>query len=90
MSALKGLGIYHDEGSLFPPQKCHGQGRVFLIDEVFALKNYGIELVIIPRNPDREVFHSNARSLCPDALWLPLISVACSLEALWGFCNLYL
>ena len=51
-----------------------GRGETFIIDEMLALKEAGVELLIIPRNPTREVFHQEARVFLENAVWLPLIN----------------
>jgi len=38
------------------------------------LKNVGVNLVIIPRNPPRKVFHKEGVLLLREAIWLPLIN----------------
>jgi len=51
-----------------------GQGETFIIDEMLALKEAGVELLIIPRKPTKQVFHQEAQALLENAVWLPLIS----------------
>jgi len=41
---------------------------------MLAVKEAGAELLIIPRNPTREVFHREAQALLENAVWLPLIN----------------
>jgi len=38
------------------------------------MKEVGADLLIIPRNPSKEIFHKEAESLLSDALWLPLVN----------------
>jgi len=52
-----------------------GRGESFVIDEMRAVKEAGADLMIIPRNPTREVFHQEARPLLENAVWLPLIDL---------------
>lgn len=52
-----------------------GRGEVFILEEMLEAKNQGIDLMIIPRNPPKEIFHENAKGLLNNALWLPLISL---------------
>jgi colanic acid/amylovoran biosynthesis glycosyltransferase len=52
-----------------------GQGETFILEEIFELKCQGIDLLIIPRNPPKEVFHKEAKELLENAVWLPLISL---------------
>ena len=52
-----------------------GRGETFIIDEMLSIKELGLELLIIPRNPSREVFHNEAKSLLQNALWLPLLNL---------------
>jgi len=51
-----------------------GRGETFIMDEMLAVKESGAELLIIPRNPTREVFHQEAQTLLGNAIWLPLLS----------------
>lgn len=53
-----------------------GRGETFIIDEMLALKKAGANLLIIPRNPTKEVFHNEALCLLQNALYLPLISAS--------------
>lgn len=52
----------------------YGRGETFVLDEMLAVVEDGVELVIIPRNPPKEVFHEQSRRLLKYALWLPLLS----------------
>ncbi|MBP8692165.1 MAG: glycosyltransferase family 4 protein [Sedimentibacter sp.] len=58
-----------------------GRGETFIIDEMLALKKAGTELLIIPRNPPKEVFHSDAVPLLTAAHQVPLISF----NVVWHF-----
>jgi len=51
-----------------------GRGETFIIDEMLAVKAAGANLVIIPRNPTKEVFHREARTLLENAVRLPLMN----------------
>lgn len=50
-----------------------GRGETFVLDEMLIMAELSAALVIVPRNPPREVFHSEARSLLDRAIWLPLV-----------------
>jgi glycosyltransferase involved in cell wall biosynthesis len=52
-----------------------GKGEAFLLREMLELKRQGIDLVIIPRNPPKEVFHKEAKELLENAVLLTLINV---------------
>lgn len=52
----------------------YGHGEAFIIDEMLAIKEAGINLLIIPRNSTKKVFHQEAQSLLPDTIWMPLIN----------------
>lgn len=52
----------------------YGQGETFIIDEMLAIKEVGINLLIIPRTPIKKVFHREAQSLLSDTIWLPLLN----------------
>jgi len=51
-----------------------GKGKTFIIDEILAVKEAGAKLLIIPRNPTKEVFHQGAQVLLENAVWLPLVN----------------
>lgn len=52
-----------------------GKGEAFVLEEMIEVKNQGISLLTIPRNPPREIFHKRAESLISNAIWLPLINI---------------
>jgi len=52
----------------------YGQGEAFVIDEMLAIKEAGINLLIIPRTPMKNIFHRKAQSLLSDTIWLPLLN----------------
>ena len=45
------------------------------MDEILEVKHRGVDLLIIPRNPPKEVFHQEAQQLLASAVWLPLINL---------------
>lgn len=51
----------------------YGRGETFVVEEMFAVVENGVELLIIPRNPPKEVFHEQSRRLLKYAVWLPLL-----------------
>ena len=52
-----------------------GNGESFIIDEMLQMKGEKLEIVIIPRNPSKEIFHQEARKLVDNSLWLPLVNL---------------
>ena len=46
----------------------------FVLDEICSVKKIRKEVVIVPRNPPKELFHEKAGGLAGDAIWLPLIN----------------
>ncbi len=52
-----------------------GKGETFILEEMLEVKNQGHDLLIIPRNPPKVVFHEEAENLLKTALWLPLINL---------------
>lgn len=52
-----------------------GQGEAFIIEEMLALLEAGADLIIIPRNPPKEVFHGEAYRLLANTIWLPLLDL---------------
>ncbi|MFC1964482.1 glycosyltransferase family 4 protein [Chloroflexota bacterium] len=51
-----------------------GKGEAFVQEEVLELQNSGVDLLIIPRNPRKSLFHKEAQQLLANAIWLPLIN----------------
>ncbi len=49
-----------------------GNTETFVLEEICSLKSEGHKIVIIPRDPPRDVFHGRAKDLVADAIWLPL------------------
>jgi len=52
-----------------------GRGESFIIEEMLVLRKLGVDLVIVPRNPHKEVFHADAQRLLENTIWLPLFSI---------------
>lgn len=50
-----------------------GKGETFILEEMIEINYQGIDLSIIPRNPSKEIFHSQAKKLLDNAIWFPLI-----------------
>lgn len=51
-----------------------GRGETFVIEEMLAVAQQEVELLIVPRNPPKEIFHDEARRLFSQTMWLPLCS----------------
>ena len=51
-----------------------GKGETFILEEMLEIKRQGIDLLIIPRNPPKGVFHKEANELLKNAVWFPLIN----------------
>lgn len=51
-----------------------GRGETFVLEEMLTVVELGVELVVVPRNPPKEVFHDLARKLLGRAIWLPLFN----------------
>ena len=51
-----------------------GKGETFILEEMLEINYQGIDLSIIPRNPPKEIFHSQAKELLDNAFWFPLIT----------------
>ncbi len=51
-----------------------GRGETFILEEMLAVAELGGELIIVPRNPPKEVFHESAQLLQDRAVWLPLFN----------------
>ena len=52
-----------------------GAGEAFILEEMLEAKRQGVDLLIIPRNPSKEVFHKDAKELLENTIWLPLINL---------------
>jgi len=62
-----------------------GRGEAFIIEEMLSLKKAGVNLLIIPRNPSKEIFHREAKELLENSIWWSLIDikiVACFFKTL--------
>lgn len=51
-----------------------GKGETFILEEMIEVKRQGLNLLIIPRNPSKEIFHNQAKKLLDNATWFPLIT----------------
>lgn len=51
----------------------YGRGEEFILEEMLEIKQQGIDLLIIPRNPPREIFHKESEKILENAIGLPLI-----------------
>lgn len=61
-----------------------GRKESFVLEEMLAITELGIELVIVPRNPPKEVFHKESRNLLNLAIWLPLLNWEIFSSFLWA------
>jgi len=52
-----------------------GRGETFILEEMLEVKRQGINLLIIPRNPPKEIFHKETKRLLENSIWLPLINL---------------
>lgn len=52
-----------------------GRGESFILEEMLEIKHQGIDLLIIPRNPSREVFHEEGKELLENSIWLPMLNL---------------
>ena len=57
-----------------PVQTPWSKGETFILEEMIEIKRQGVDLLIIPRNPSKEIFHGQAKELVDNALWLPLVT----------------
>ena len=56
-------------------QAPYGKGEFFINNEMVNLKKNGIKLLIIPRNPEKKIFHQEAQFLMKDTLNLSLLNL---------------
>jgi len=59
---------------LITAQTPYGKGEAFILEEILEMRSQRIDLIIIPRNPSKEVFHKKAKELLENTIWLPLIN----------------
>ena len=62
-----------------------GKGETFILEEMLEIKKQGVNLVILPRNPSKEIFHKEAQSLLSNAVWLPLINFKIIIVCIYSF-----
>ena len=55
-------------------QSPYGKGETFINDEMITVK-YKAGLFIFPRNPEKEIFHKEAKNLVDNTIWLHLIDL---------------
>jgi len=55
-------------------QAPYGRGETFILEEMLCIKELGVDLLVFPRNPVKEVFHKGGKVLVENAVWLPLIT----------------
>lgn len=51
-----------------------GKRETFILEEMLALVELGVDLTIVPRNPPNEVFHKEGEPLLPRTIRLPLLN----------------
>lgn len=61
-----------------------GFGEEFILAELLALREAGIEVLVIPRNPSDTVVHERARDLLGNTLVIPLMSLGILMTFLRG------
>jgi glycosyltransferase involved in cell wall biosynthesis len=52
-----------------------GKKEAFILEEILSVKEQGINVHVIPRNPPRFFFHKRAEELSSKSVWLPMISL---------------
>ena len=65
-----------------------GTGETFIIEELCAIKEFHKEILIIPRNPTKQIYHQKAKDLKADTVWLPLFNRAIILQLFVCFFSL--
>ncbi|MFX0137790.1 MAG: glycosyltransferase family 4 protein, partial [Candidatus Hodarchaeota archaeon] len=56
-------------------QAPYGKGETFIIEEMLAIKQSGIEIIIFPRNPTRNIFNKKAEKILINTIWIPLVNI---------------
>lgn len=68
-----------------------GRGETFILDELLNMKKINPSLIIVPRNPTREVFHDKAKKLVKNGVWIPLLHIKLILFSFFNLiCNMKL
>jgi glycosyltransferase involved in cell wall biosynthesis len=62
-----------------------GKGEEFILKELETLEDLGIDLLIVPRNPPREIFHPDAVRLLPRTLRIGFLNLRILAGMLAGF-----
>lgn len=52
----------------------YGRGETFVLEEMLMVAELGVDLIVLPRNPPKEIFHKEAKKILDRTIWLPLIS----------------
>ena len=55
-------------------QAPYGKGETFINEEMLAIKEKA-DLLVFPRNPEKVIFHEDAKILVDNSIWLPLIDL---------------
>jgi len=55
-------------------QTPYGKGETFILEEMLELKRQGVNLLIAPRNPSKQIFHEKSKKLLKNTIRLPLIN----------------
>lgn len=66
-------------------QTPYGRGETFVLEEMLAMAELGVDLVVVPRNPPREVFHKEAQKLLDLTVFLPLLNWSITVRFLQAF-----
>ena len=52
-----------------------GRGETFILEEMLEVKRQGVDLLIVPRNPSKEVFHEDSKELLENTFWSPVTNL---------------
>lgn len=61
-----------------------GTDESFVLDEMLAVTGLGIDLIIVPRDPPRQVFHEEAQGLLTRSVTLPILNWRMILQFIWA------
>jgi glycosyltransferase involved in cell wall biosynthesis len=62
-----------------------GWAETFILSEMIVLKQLGVNLLIIPRNPSKNTFHKEADKIIKDSLLIPLINIKITIKTFYFF-----
>jgi len=63
----------------------YGKGETFILEECLELKHFGVEVIILPRNPPRTIFNKKTESILENTVWYPLVTARMILDLVYSY-----